>query len=329
MNVYINAAIGQVVYYSNLTLMPIMCAVFLLGIFFRLVVYFTVKCEYGFSMEFEKRVHKYLADRKQDHDAPSFHQIVKKILEVTFHEVYELKRKYRRRRFDHVTSVTDRLFLIQEGAARLIRDALSQTVYLRKGGQDPKFLDISKFVFSSNPVFNRVFGIIPMGVSNDITNLLPGLFVVGGIFGTFIGVMQALPSLKEMDMANIEATKATMDLFLLNMSYSMGTSIVGIVFSVIMTILNGILSPESIYVNMVNKFTSSLEFLWNDTTNNDAATLDFKPDRRRVSFANVPGSEDPHHDPERIQAEVRAIHSPDPTDDLPKVDEVSPKKKVS
>lgn len=291
MNELINLWVQNSVDYSNTYLMPLMLFVFIGAIFIRSVIYFTVKSEYQFAIQLEKRVHKYLSRESGIEEVTSFHQLVKRILENTYYEHFELKRKYRRRRYDHVTTITDRLFLIQDGVAHLIADALSQTRYLRKSGKSPKFLDISKYVFQSNPVFNRVMGIFPMGIFNDVLNILPGLFVVGGIFGTFVGVMQALPQLSHLDPNNQEATKIIMDKFLLNMAFSMGTSIAGIIYSVSLTILNATFSPDSIYINMVNKFTSSLEFLWNDTeTNESVGDSQNYEDRRGLSFSNSSSS---------------------------------------
>lgn len=289
-NEIMNQIIQHIVVYSNLFLLPLMCVGFGLGAFFRWVIYFTVRCEYRFACEFEKRVHKQLAHEEGSFKITSFHMLTKKILENTYYEHFELKRKFHRRRFDQVTSITDRFFLIREGAARLIKDTLSQTQYLRKDGKHPKFVEISKFVFNSNPVFNRVLGALPMGLFHDLVNILPGLFVIGGIFGTFNGVMQALPQLGHMDISNVEATKKVMDTFLLNIAFSMGTSILGIAFSVAMTVLNSTMSPDSLFINAVNKFTSSLEFLWNETATNDLARDELrfpgeKPDRRAYGFA--------------------------------------------
>jgi hypothetical protein len=287
MNEYINRGVDLVVYLGNTALMPLMCVVSLAALTVRLIIYLTVKAESAFAMEFEKRVHKYLADPSYEPNLSSFHELTKRLLERTYEEHYNLRRKYRRRRFDQITSITDRIFLIVEGASRLIADTLSQTKYLRKDGQPPRFIDIAKFVFESNPVFNRVLGLFPLGMFNDILNILPGLFVVGGIFGTFLGVMGALPELSHIDINDVVKTKSIMDKFLLSMAFSMGTSIVGIVFSVALTILNAMLNPEGIYYSMVNKFTSALEFLWNDTTNNDVVDMTaYSTDRRAVSFSN-------------------------------------------
>ncbi|GEM_PF-788885 len=269
MNDLINAGIAQIVALGTVWLMPMMLITYLVGIVIRLIVYFTTNCEYSFALEFEKRVYQYLADPDKKAKGTSFHQVSKHLLERTYHEHFELKQKYKRRRFDHVTSITDRLFLIQAGALRLVTDTLSQTKYLQKEKGEPRFLDLSKFVFGSNPIFNRIVGVLPIGVFHDTINILPGIFVVGGIFGTFLGTMAALPSLGNVDPSNVELTKSVMDTFLMNMTYSMGTSVLGIVLSVSMTFLNTICSPEGMYLNMINKFTSSLEFLWNDTETND------------------------------------------------------------
>ena len=128
-----------------------------------------------------------------------------------------------------------------------------------------------------------------MGMFNDLLNILPGLFVIGGIFGTFLGVMSALPELSHMDIANPEITKKVLDAFLLKLAYSMSTSIMGIMFSVGMTILNATMSPDGTYLSMVNKFTSSLEFLWNDTDTNELAQVESPAaaDRRAVLFTNL------------------------------------------
>ncbi len=287
LNQYISQGVLLIVHVGDDLLRPMMLAVFAFAIFLRLLIYFTVKWEGAFAAEFEKRVHKRLSDPDYEPNITSFHELVRKILHRTHEEFYNLKRKYRRRRFDQVTALAERLFLIVEGANRLINDTLSQTKYLRKDGQAPRFVEISKFVFESNPVFNRVLGVFPLGMCNDLLNILPGLFVVCGIFGTFLGVMGALPSLSNINVGDPAATKATMDAFLLKMAFSMGNSIIGICFSVIVQVMNAMLNPEGIYYSMVNKFTASLEFLWNDTSDNLVKKTGVTAvDRRVVAFAN-------------------------------------------
>lgn len=308
LNQNINVGVQYVVDFGNNALMPLMCLAFVGGLLIRFIIYFTVKAEAAFALEFEKRVHKHLADPKYQPGITSFHELTRKILERTHEEHYNLRSKHRRRRFDQITSITDRIFLIVEGGTRLISDTLSQTKYLRKDGHTPRFLDIAKFVFESNPVFNRVLGIFPLGMFNDILNILPGLFVIGGIFGTFLGVMGALPELSHIDVNDVVKTKVIMDAFLLKMAFSMGTSIVGIVFSVALTVINAMLNPEGIYYAMVNKFTSALEFLWNDTTNNDVkGEVVYATDRRAVAYTNLSKKST---EPAPIPAQVTVVAAP-------------------
>ena len=129
-------------------------------------------------------------------------------------------------------------------------------------GETPDFLSLSKSVLQNNPCFTRIFGIIPITGLNDLLNIIPNLFIVGGIFGTFLGVMDALPELGGMDLANSENSKLVMDAFLLKISFSMSTSIAGIVLSVVMTILNTFLSAEKVSVVSIDTLTESMGTLW-------------------------------------------------------------------
>lgn len=94
-------------------LLPFMLCVFAAGIFLRAVIYFTIRQEFLFAAEFEKRVYKHLSGSERANDRTgnirSFHQLVKWFLEKTYHEHFELKAKFKRRRFDHVTTITDRV----------------------------------------------------------------------------------------------------------------------------------------------------------------------------------------------------------------------------
>jgi hypothetical protein len=90
--------------------------------------------------------------------------------------------------------MSDRWFLIRPGCAWLVHDILKQIRFLKYGMQPPKLVNITKNTFAKNPCFNRIFGVIPTVGTNEVLNVLPGLFVIVGIFGTFLGVMKGLPS---------------------------------------------------------------------------------------------------------------------------------------
>jgi hypothetical protein len=257
---------GVVVFATDL-LMPTMVVFFIGAIVLRVLTWYTVKREYWFSHEFSKRVRKFM-DLRDDKSEQSFYIICKRLMEITYYELFEVRAIMKRRNPDAIMTVADRIFLVQQGAARIVTDTLKQIKYLKYNNDRPKFIDISNNVHANNPCFNRVFGLIPVNVSNDFLNTVPGLFIVGGIFGTFLGIMKALPELGGMNLSDVEGSKLIMDNFLLKISFSMSTSIVGIIFSVGMGLANTFFSSEKVYMNAVEKFERELDLLWNISSSN-------------------------------------------------------------
>lgn len=261
---------GVVVFATDL-LMPTMVLFFMSAIVLRVLTWYTVKREYWFSHEFSKRVRKFM-DLRSDNSEQSFYIITKRLLEITYYELFEVRAIMKRRNPDAIMTVADRIFLVQQGAARIVTDTLKQIKYLKFTHERPSFIDISNNVHANNPCFNRVFGLIPVNVSNDFLNTVPGLFIVGGIFGTFLGIMKALPELGGMNLSDVEGSKLIMDNFLLKISFSMSTSIVGIIFSVGMGLANTFFSSEKVYMNAVEKFERELDLLWNISSSNKMPT---------------------------------------------------------
>jgi hypothetical protein len=263
----IQAMVDLVVKFSTDLLMPFMVFFFLFAVGLRALIYFTVKREEWFSKEFSKRLKKFLEVRDEQAEL-SFYVVCKRLLEITYYEVFEVRAIMKRRNPDAIMTITDRLFLVQQGAARVVTDALKNIRYLKHGGERPKFLEISNNIFRNNPCFNKVFGLISVSMFNDFLNIVPGLFIVGGIFGTFLGIMEALPELGGMNLADVEGSKLIMDNFLLKISFSMSTSIVGIIFSVGMTLINTFFSCEKVYLETVERFEADLDTIWNLSNNN-------------------------------------------------------------
>ncbi|WPU65717.1 hypothetical protein [Peredibacter starrii] len=256
---------GVVVFATDL-LMPAMAVFFVLAISLRCLIYYTVKREDWFAKEFSKRVKKFMDARDEKADQ-SFYVICKRLLEITYYEVFEIRSIMKRRNPDAIMTVTDRVFLVQQGSARIVTDTLKQVKYL-KWGERPKFLEISNTVLRNNPCFNKVFGIVPVAVFNDFLNTVPGLFIVGGIFGTFLGIMKALPELGGMNLSDVEGSKLIMDNFLLKISFSMSTSIIGIILSVSMSLANTFFSCEKVYMETVERLENEFDTLWNMSASN-------------------------------------------------------------
>lgn len=256
---------GVVVFATDL-LMPTMGLFFILAASLRFLIYYTVKREDWFSKEFSKRVKKFMHAREEKAEQ-SFYVISKRLLEITYYEVFEVRSILKRRNPDAIMTVTDRVFLVQQGSARMVNDILNQVKYL-KWGERPKFLEISNTVLRNNPCFNKVFGLVPVAVFNDFLNAVPGLFIVGGIFGTFLGIMKALPELGGMNLSDVEGSKIIMDNFLLKISFSMSTSIIGIILSVSMGLVNTFFSCEKVYIGTVERLENEFDILWNMSSSN-------------------------------------------------------------
>ncbi len=261
--------VDKIVVFATDLLIPTMLTLFILAVILRILIYFTISRESWFAKEFEKRVHKFVED-SEENDKPqtSFFVMVKKLMEKTYYELFEVRAIMKRRKMDFVGPISDRLFLIQHGSAFLVKDTLKQVRFLKHNGEHPKLLELTKSVFQNNPCFNKVFGLIPTSMFNDVLNILPGIFIVGGIFGTFLGIMKALPELGAMDLNDVEGTKMVMDDFLLKVSFSMSTSIIGIILSVAMTVLNTFFSAEKLFVRIVDRFENCLDILWHRSSDN-------------------------------------------------------------
>jgi hypothetical protein len=260
----------QLISWFIYTLPYAMGVVFLLGAFFRGIIYYTVKRHEWFAREFEKRVTKYVDSQTPGEIKDvSFYQLSKKMLERTYYETFEVRDRMQRRKPDRVMATSDRFFLVKQGCAWLVKDILKQLKFLKWTNETPKLLQITRATFHHNPCFNRVFGVIPMTGLNDVLNILPGLFVVAGILGTFMGIKGGLVSLGGMNLSDLETTKNIMDSFLHEIAFAMASSIVGIAFSLTLHIYNTVFSPERAYVSMVDRFETSLDLLWYRSDNNN------------------------------------------------------------
>jgi len=259
--------IESLVVFSTQFLIPSMLVLFVLGIVLRSLIFYVMKREDWFSREFEKRTDEFLRSNKANINW-SFYHVVKRLLEKTYYELFVMRAIHKKRKPDQIMALSDRIFLIQPGCAFLVRDTIKRVKNLKHGDQKPDLMRVSKRIFERNPCFTRVFGFINGSVFNDILNILPGVFIIAGIFGTFLGIMKALPELGTMDVTQVENTRVVMDQFLLQVSFAMSTSILGILLSVAMTVFNTLCSPEKLFFGIVNRFEETLSSIWDTSHNN-------------------------------------------------------------
>ena len=249
-------------------LYPMLFAAFILTVILKGLVVYNVRRQWWFAKEFEKRVVRY-TDKITNPQGKSFYMTCKRLLERTYYELFEVRGIMMRRKLDFVSSPIDRLFAIQQGCAWYVRDTLREIRHLRNRTENPRFLDISKTVNAANPCFGKLFGWIPIGPLNEVLNVIPGLFIIGGIFGTFLGIMEALPQLGQLDLKDPEASKIIMDAFLLKVSFAIRASIIGITFSVALTVYYATLTAEKLYIKVVDIYDRCLTRIWECSEHND------------------------------------------------------------
>ena len=132
---------GLVVFATDL-LIPTMIVAFIFAAIFRILIFLNMKREQWFSYEFAKRVNAYI-EKEHHNEQGSFFLTAKILLEKTFYELFIVRSIMMRRKADYVTSLMDRIFLIQQGSARVVRDSLKQLRNLRHApGHQPNFTEI-------------------------------------------------------------------------------------------------------------------------------------------------------------------------------------------
>lgn len=255
-------------------IIPVMFVAFAAAILLRLSLYWVIRSKLRFAREFAVRLHFYLRAVAQG-EAPrvgSFSRLIRALLEKTYLECFEINDRYKLRSLDKVETLADRLFLLHAALRRFVEDLVVQLGYLKKsversGRND--FQDIVRSSFDTNPYFSRVFGVLPISTVNELLATLPGLFLVLGIFGTFLGIAAGLPELGNMDLSNIENTKKVMDGFLVHISAAMVKSIVGIGLSAMMGVFNTLFAVETTYYTAVTRMSDALSLAWQETDVNE------------------------------------------------------------
>lgn len=260
----------------------VMGAIFIGAAFLRWVIYYTVRRHEWFARQFEMRVLKFMdTEACKSMKNVSFFLLTKRLLEKSYYEAFAMRDRKNKESFDNVMSMNDRVFLVKQGSAWMVRDILKQLRYLKWSKETPKLQQITRATLHHNPCFNKVFGIFPMSGLNDLITILPGLFVVAGILGTFLGIKGGLVQLGGMDLNDVEGTKTIMDAFLHEISFAMASSIVGIAFSLSLHIFNVILSPERVFVSLVDRFESTMDLLWYRSDNNEVTNENDKFNENR------------------------------------------------
>lgn len=126
----------------------------------------------------------------------------------------------------------------------------------------PNFPQLTDRIMNNDENWSKIFGVIPIDGVTRMLDVLPTLFIILGVFGTFIGISMALPEIAKIDFANLENSGKTLSLFVVNVTFAMKTSIAGIFFSILLTLLNTFFPIEATREATFEKVETVLQNLW-------------------------------------------------------------------
>ncbi len=126
----------------------------------------------------------------------------------------------------------------------------------------PNFSELTHRILGQDVHWTMILKRLPIDGVSRLIDIMPGLFVVFGVFGTFVGISMALPEIARIDFNNIDGSAETLSSFVRSTSYAMETSLAGIVFSVIMTVMNALFPIKDMRSRILKKVETSLQTLW-------------------------------------------------------------------
>jgi hypothetical protein len=126
----------------------------------------------------------------------------------------------------------------------------------------PNFTELTHRIMSQDPHWTKVMKHFPIDGVSRMIDILPGLFIVLGVFGTFIGISMALPEIAKIDFNDLDGSADTLMQFVLSVTYAMKTSIAGIFFSLVLTVLNTLSPIRQTRARVFKKVETSLQMLW-------------------------------------------------------------------
>lgn len=142
-----------------------------------------------------------------------------------------------------------------------------------KSPHRPDFQDITDRVLGMDTHWTTLLG-LPFSMVSRILDVLPGLFVVGGIFGTFVAIAHALPMVGKIDIAKIAESAPVLTAFIDAVAVSMRCSITGILCSMVMTLLNALFPLTASRETVQVELERAMESIWNRIHGNELSYAD-------------------------------------------------------
>lgn len=126
----------------------------------------------------------------------------------------------------------------------------------------PNFDQLTDRIMNEDENWSKIFGVIPVDGVTRLLDVLPTLFIIFGVFGTFIGISMALPEIAKIDFASLENSGETLSQFVVNVTFAMQTSVIGIFYSISLTLLNTFFPVEASRAKTFEKVENMMQLLW-------------------------------------------------------------------
>jgi hypothetical protein len=126
----------------------------------------------------------------------------------------------------------------------------------------PNFTELTHRLLAQDDKWNKLIGPVPLDGISRLIDVLPGMFVVFGVFGTFVGISLALPEVARIDFSNIDGSAKTLAQFVLNTTFAMKTSVAGIFSSLVLTLLNALYPIKEVRGRIFKQIETTLQALW-------------------------------------------------------------------
>lgn len=147
------------------------------------------------------------------------------------------------------------------GSQSLIHSLKSETNAF-KARQSPSFEQLTQRVMGKDTHWVKLHSFFPIDSVIRMIDVLPGIFIVIGIFGTFVGITSALPKIAAIDFSNISNSSSVLSVFVEDVSFAMRTSIAGIGFSLVISLLNTLFPISLMRDTISGELEDCLEYLW-------------------------------------------------------------------
>lgn len=253
-------------------LIPVMFAVLIIALFLRYLAYKSGKINQIYFNTFSKSVQKLIEDepeRMEDiNDVENWlEQLMNRVDSHLPDRSFRFSKKAKKPPKN--ADGTQKSFALRHQSLKDYADgkksviiSIKQQVDALKSPHPPNFPELTLRVLDQDRQWCYIAKFIKVDLLSRMFDILPGLFIVGGIFGTFLGITSALPKIASIDLGKLHEAAPLLNSFVNDVAFSMNTSIAGIACSVIITLLISLFPLDSLRNDVRRNMELAFEFMW-------------------------------------------------------------------